>query len=104
MSIFDTVVMFNNYFKNLTLKALIITVVDDIFCNNFLHFGYKKTEQKLLVFQGFKGVPSFSKGGFNFLRRWGVKMLISIETYRAYDLPGGSRPYLTSGSAHALIF
>ena len=27
--------------KNLTLKALIITIADDIFCNSFLHFGYK---------------------------------------------------------------
>ena len=29
--------------KNLSLKTLIITIADDIVCNNFLHFGYKKT-------------------------------------------------------------
>ena len=35
---------FNIHFKNLTLKALIITIADEIFCNNFLHFGYKKID------------------------------------------------------------
>ena len=35
---------FYNYFENLSLKALIITIADDIFCNNFLHFANKKTE------------------------------------------------------------
>ena len=30
--------------KKLTLKALITTMVDNIFCNNFLHFGYKKID------------------------------------------------------------
>ena len=34
---------FDHYFKNSTLKALIITIADDIFCNNFFHFGYNKT-------------------------------------------------------------
>ena len=34
---------FNNYFLNSTLKELIIHIADDIFCNNFLHFGYNKT-------------------------------------------------------------
>ena len=28
----------------LSLKALIVTIADDIFCNNFLHFAKKKTE------------------------------------------------------------
>ena len=44
ISIFDTWSIFNIYFKNLTIKALIITIADDIFCNNFLHFGYKKID------------------------------------------------------------
>ena len=30
--------------KILSLKALIITLADDIFCNNFLHFANTKTE------------------------------------------------------------
>ena len=49
---------------------------------------------KLLFCQGFKGVPSFSKGAELFS---GVvdKMLFSRETYR---------PYPTSVPAHALIF
>ena len=37
----------------------------------------------------------------------GVMMLISLETYRTYNFPGGGgwcRLYTTSGSAHALIF
>ena len=29
----------------LGVKALIITVEEDIFCNNFLHFRYNKTEK-----------------------------------------------------------
>ena len=29
--------------KNITLKALFITIADDIFFNNFLTFGYNKT-------------------------------------------------------------
>ena len=31
--------MFNNYFKKPTLKALIITKADNIFCNSSCHFG-----------------------------------------------------------------
>ena len=42
--------MFSNYFYNLTLKALIITTTDSKFFNNFLHFGYKKTEQNQMKF------------------------------------------------------
>ena len=37
-----------HYFEILTLKAIIITIADDTFCNkvfHFGHFGYKKTEQ-----------------------------------------------------------
>ena len=44
ISIFHTSLIFNIYLKHLTLKALIITIADDIFCNNFLHFGYKKID------------------------------------------------------------
>ena len=32
------------YFKNLILKALIITIADDILCNNFLHFWYLRID------------------------------------------------------------
>ena len=41
---FDTWSIFNIYFKNLTVKAQIITIADDIFCNNFLHIGNKKID------------------------------------------------------------
>ena len=41
---FDTWMIFNIYFKNLTLNALIIDIADDIFCNKLLHFGYKKRD------------------------------------------------------------
>ena len=40
--------MSDSCFLNSTLKALIITIADDIFCNNFLHFGYNKTLQNQL--------------------------------------------------------
>ena len=40
---------FDNYFLNSTLNALIITIADDIFCNNFLHFGYNKANQLKLI-------------------------------------------------------
>ena len=43
---------------------------------------------KTIVFQGFKGVQSFSKGGWIFFGV-GDKMLISIETYRTGDFSGG---------------
>ena len=65
--------------------------------------------RKIIVFQGF----IINQGGRTFSLRCGgddggggVKMLISIETYRTFDFPGGggSGPYSTSGSAHALIF
>ena len=39
-------------------------------------------------FQSFRGVPSFSKG-VELFSGVGVKLLISIETYRTYDFPGG---------------
>ena len=37
--------MFNNYFSNLPLITLIVTITDGICCHSFLHFGYKKTGQ-----------------------------------------------------------
>ena len=54
--------------------------------------------------------PRFQRGFHRFPRGVelfsgvGVKMIISLETYRTYAFTGGSRPYPTSGSAHALIF
>ena len=44
---------------------------------------------KTIVFQGYRGLPSFSKGSFEFFSGAGVKMLISIETYITYDLSEG---------------
>ena len=47
------------------------------------------------------GVYHFSgEGGPNFSRGCGVQMLISIETYRICDFPGGPGPPYPSGSAH----
>ena len=40
--------VFDNCFFDLTLKALIITIADDIFCNNFLHFRNNTTKQNQL--------------------------------------------------------
>ena len=31
--------IFNNYFQNFTLNALIITTAEDLFCNNLLHLS-----------------------------------------------------------------
>ena len=42
---FDIWPIFNIYFKNLTPKALIISIADDLFCNNFLQYGYKKIDE-----------------------------------------------------------
>ena len=44
--------------------------------------------RKTIVFQGFRGITSFSKG-VELFSTTGVKMLISIETYRTYNFPGG---------------
>ena len=47
------------------------------------------------------GGPTFSRGGggSNFFQ--GVQMLISIETHRTFDFPGGVlTPIPPSGSAH----
>ena len=43
----------------------------------------------------------FRGGGPNFSRGCGVQMLISIETYKICDFPGGPGPPYPSGSAHA---
>ena len=53
-----------------------------------------------LLFQGFRGGPTFSKGG------GGFQMLISIETHITCDFPGlgGSGPPIPlSGSAHERV-
>ena len=70
--------------------------------------------RKPIVFKGFRGVSSFSNCGVKLFFFFfffgggggggGVKMLISIDTCRTYDIPGGSGPYPTSGTANALIF
>ena len=46
-------------------------------------------------FVWFQRGSTFSRGGGgqNFTRGYGVKMLISIETYRICDLPGGPGPH-----------
>ena len=42
-----------------------------------------------IIFQGFRGCPTFSRGS-NFFQGWGeVQMLISIETHITCDFPGG---------------
>ena len=38
--------------------------------------------KKTIIFQGFRGGPTFSRGG-------GVRMQISIETHKTCDFPGG---------------
>ena len=56
--------------------------------------------EKIILFQGSGGGPTFSKGGSNFVQGRGVQMLISIETHITCDFPerGGGGP--ASGSAH----
>ena len=56
--------------------------------------------KKTIVFQGFRGGPTFSKGGSNFFH--GVQMLISIETHIPCDFLGGGvrNPYPPSGYSH----
>ena len=50
--------------------------------------------KKTVIVQGFRGGPTFSRGGGG---------LISIETHITCDFPGGVRtPYPPSGSAHDL--
>ena len=49
--------------------------------------------KKTIIFQGFRGVPTISRGGggSNFFQ--GVQMLISIETDITCDFPRGSGPF-----------
>ena len=59
--------------------------------------------KKIIIFQGFRGGPTFSRGCPNIFKG-GVQMLISIETHITCDFPGGGggrTPYPPSGSAHA---
>ena len=49
--------------------------------------------KKTIIFEGFRGVPTFTRGS-NFFR--GIQMLISIETDITCDISGGSIPPVTS--------
>ena len=58
--------------------------------------------KKTIIFQGFRGVPTFTRGSNFFFR--GVQMLISIETDITCDIPRESGPPIpTSGSLHDWI-
>ena len=61
--------------------------------------------KKTIIFQGFRGGPTFSRGGPAFSR--GVQMLISIETHQTCDFPGGSCtpiPSLNPCMIYKLVF
>ena len=66
--------------------------------------------KKTIIFKGFRGGPTFSRGGGNFFHGGGgggggggVQWIISIETHITCDFPGGGgTPYSPSGSAHAI--
>ena len=58
--------------------------------------------KKTIIFKGFRGGPTFSRGEGNFLHGWGVQWVISIETHITCDFPGGGTPYPPSGSALAI--
>ena len=45
--------------------------------------------KKTIIFKGFRGGPTFSRGGGSPTFSRGVQMLISIETHITYDFPGG---------------
>ena len=45
--------------------------------------------KKTIIFQGFRGGTTFSRGGPAFSR--GVQMLISIETHKTCDFPSSDR-------------
>ena len=56
-------------------------------------------------FQRFQRGPTISRGEGNFFQGGGVQWVISIETHKTCDFPGGGggrTPYLPSGSAHAI--
>ena len=60
--------------------------------------------KKTIIFQGFRGVPIFSRGGGDPTCSRGVQMLISMETDITCDLPKRVwTPIPTSGSAHDWI-
>ena len=47
--------------------------------------------KKTIIFQGFRGGPTFSRGGGGVQLFPGrVQMLLSIETHITCDFPGGS--------------
>ena len=52
--------------------------------------------KKTIIFKGFRGGPTFSRGGGNFFHGgWGgggVQWVISIETHITCDFPGGADP------------
>ena len=60
--------------------------------------------KKTIIFKGFRGGPTFSRGEGNFFHGGGgVQWVLSIETHITCGFPGGGRtPYLPSGSAHAI--
>ena len=51
--------------------------------------------KKTIIFKGFRGGPTFSRGESNFFKGGGVQWVISIETHITCDFP-------PSGSAHAI--
>ena len=61
--------------------------------------------KKTTNFKGFRGGPTFSRGGGGNFFQVGVQWLISIETHITCDFPGGwGRPPIpSSGSAHAIL-
>ena len=61
---------------------------------------YFKENYNFLRFQR-GSIIFFLGGGSKFFQGCGVQMLISIETYRICDFPGGPGPPYPSGSAHA---
>ena len=64
--------------------------------------GFIAEKTILILYQGFRGGPSFSRGGGPTFFQGGVQMLISIETHiRTCYFPGGCPdPLSPSGSAH----
>ena len=63
--------------------------------------------KKTIIFKGFRGGPTFSRGRATFSMEGGggVQWVISIETHITCDFPGwggGRTPYPPSGSAHAI--
>ena len=51
--------------------------------------------KKTIIFQGFRGGQYFPEG-VQLFPGGGVQMLISIETHKTCDFPGGSRPPIPS--------